>query len=38
MADYAADVVDIREQFRLLLESVTQSIGASLGIHYLSYP
>jgi hypothetical protein len=38
MADYAADVVDIREQFPLFPESVTQSIAASLGIRHPSYP
>jgi hypothetical protein len=38
MADYAADVVDIREQFPLFPESVTQSAAASLGIRHPSYP
>jgi hypothetical protein len=38
MADYAADVVDIREQFPLFPESATQDIAAFLGIRHPSYP
>lgn len=38
MADYAADIVDIREQFPLFPESATQQIAASLGIRHPSYP
>ena len=38
MADYTADVVDIREQFPLFPESVTQSISSSLGVRHPSYP
>jgi len=38
LADYAADVVDIREQFPLFPESETQRIASSLGIRHPSYP
>lgn len=38
MADYAADVVDIREQFPLFPESATQSVASSLGVRHPSYP
>jgi hypothetical protein len=38
MADYAADVVDIREQFPLFPESATQRVASSLGVRHPSYP
>lgn len=38
MADYAADIVDIREQFPLFPESATQHIASSLGARHPSYP
>lgn len=38
LADYAADVVDIREQFPLFPESATQRVALSLGVRHPSYP
>jgi len=38
LADYAADVVDIREQFPLFPESATQCVASSLGVRHPSYP
>lgn len=38
MADYAADVVDIREQFPLFPESATQRIASSLEVRHPRYP
>ncbi|WP_229503660.1 TnsA endonuclease N-terminal domain-containing protein [Massilia putida] len=38
LADYAADVVDIREQFPLFPESATQRIASSLGVRHPHYP
>jgi hypothetical protein len=38
MEDYAADVVDIREQFPLFPESATQRVASSLGVRHPSYP
>lgn len=38
MADYAAAVVDIREQFPLFPESSTQDIALQLGVRHPKYP
>lgn len=38
MADFAAAVVDIREQFPLFPESITQEIASNLGIQHPRYP
>ena len=38
MADHAADVVDIREQFPLFPELATQRVASSLGVRHPSYP
>lgn len=38
LADHAANVVDIREQFRLMPESATENIARSLGIRHPRYP
>lgn len=38
MADYASDMVDIREQFPLFPESATQRVASSLGVRHPNYP
>lgn len=38
MADYAAEVLDIREQFPLFPEDATREIARSMGIQHPKYP